>query len=254
MKNYQAYFIDLDGTMYRGTERVEGAAEFVQYLRKHQLPLLFLTNNSSRKQEQVAAKLMDMGIEAYPEDVFTTSMATASYIARHHANAKVFAVGEEGLVQALQDQGLELVDAGADYVVIGIDREISYEKLSKACLNVREGAALLSTNGDVAIPTERGMLPGNGAFTSVVSVSTGVEAVFIGKPHAEIMEQALAKMNLSKDEVLMIGDNYDTDILAGINAEMDTLMVETGVHRFEEISAYPKQPTYKVKTLQEWLS
>lgn len=120
------------------------------------------------------------------------------------------------------------MDENPDFVVVGLDRDITYEKLAKACLAVRNGATFISTNGDIAIPTERGLLPGNGSLTSVVAVSTGVDPIFIGKPESIIMEQALKVLGIEKNEALMVGDNYDTDILAGINAGMHTLLVHTG--------------------------
>ncbi|WP_085505730.1 TIGR01457 family HAD-type hydrolase [Thalassobacillus devorans] len=254
MKKYQAYLIDLDGTMYRGTERIEAASDFIKKLNEKKLPHLFVTNNSSRRPEQVADKLNHMDIPAAKEQVYTTSMATAQYIKDQHPGAKVYAIGEEGLLTALKESGLELVDEGADFVVIGIDRGITYEKLASACLNVRNGAVFLSTNGDVAIPTERGMLPGNGSLTSVITVSTGVEPKFIGKPEPIIMEQAMQTLGYDKKEVLMVGDNYHTDIKAGMNASLDTLMVFTGVTSKEDLEAYEEQPTYTIASLEDWFS
>ncbi|MFD2922735.1 TIGR01457 family HAD-type hydrolase [Halobacillus naozhouensis] len=253
MKQYKAYFIDLDGTMYRGKDPIPGAAEFVKFVQGQSIPFIYLTNNSSAKPEQVAKKLNDMGIPATGDQVFTSSLATAKYVSSIKTQAKVYVIGEEGLYDALEKEGHEAVDHGADYVIIGIDRNISYEKLAKACLNVRNGAKLISTNKDAAIPTDRGMLPGNGALTSVVAVSTGAKPIFVGKPEAIAMEQALDKAGLEKKDVLMVGDNYETDILAGINAGLDTLMVETGVTSFKDIQYSVKQPTYKMKDLYEWL-
>ncbi|MFC7063984.1 TIGR01457 family HAD-type hydrolase [Halobacillus seohaensis] len=253
MKSYKAYLIDLDGTMYRGKDKVPGASSFVQRLNECSVPYLFVTNNSSTKPIQVANKLNNMDIIASKSQVFTSSMATAKYIHFLSPGAKVFIIGEEGLYFALEQEGLEIVNTQADYVVIGIDRNLSYEKLAEACLQVRNGAKLISTNKDVAIPTERGMLPGNGALTSVVSVSTGVTPTFIGKPEPIIMEQAIQKLGVEKEEVLMVGDNYQTDIMAGIQSGLDTLMVETGVSSFESIKNFEKQPTFKVENLFEWV-
>ncbi|MFZ0474451.1 MAG: TIGR01457 family HAD-type hydrolase [Halobacillus sp.] len=254
MSQYEAYLIDLDGTMYRGEKRVEGASEFVNYLETNQLPFMFLTNNSSKTAVQVADKLNDLGIAARNDQIMTSSMAAAIYISRQQGPSKVHIIGEQGLVDAMVQEGHELVDDHPDFVIIGIDHNINYEKLTKACLHVRNGASFISTNGDRSIPTERGMVPGNGALTSVISVSTGIEPIFIGKPESIIMEQALARLGYNEMQVLMVGDNYNTDILAGINAGMDTLMVETGVSSFQEIENYQKQPTYKYKNLIEWMN
>ena len=252
MRKYKGYLIDLDGTMYRGTELIEEAADFVNQLRKLDLPYLFVTNNSSRTPEQVAEKLRSFEIPADPEQVFTTSMATANYIYEQKSDASVYVIGEEGIRTALAHKGLTFAEENADFVVVGIDRSINYEKLATACLAVRNGATFISTNGDIAIPTERGLLPGNGSLTSVITVSTQTIPLFIGKPESIIMEQALQVLGTKSSETLMVGDNYDTDILAGMNAGMDTLLVHTGVTTKQLLSGYEKKPTYVVDSLNHW--
>ncbi|UYY98629.1 TIGR01457 family HAD-type hydrolase [Peribacillus frigoritolerans] len=252
MKSYKGYLIDLDGTMYRGTEQIAEAAGFINDLRKRDIPYLFVTNNSSRTPAQVAEKLRSIGISTEDDQVFTTSMATANYIAEQKKGASVYVVGEEGIIEALKEKGMKLVEEHPDYLVMGIDRGINYEKLSKACLAVRNGAVFISTNGDIAIPTEQGLLPGNGSLTSVVSVSTQVQPIFIGKPESVIVEQALRVLGVPKEETIMVGDNYDTDILAGINAGIDTLLVHTGVTTKERLMQYKEQPTHVVDTLDLW--
>lgn len=253
MDRYCAYLIDLDGTMYWGDEPIDTAVEFVDTLASKDIPYLFLTNNSSKTQVQVSDKLQKMNIPSSPEHVFTSSMATAKYISQMKNNARCFVIGEEGLYDALGKEGHTITDVNCDVVVIGIDREVTYEKLSKACMAVRNGAAFISTNADVALPTGRGLEPGNGAVTSVVTVSTGIQPTFIGKPESIIMEQALEQIGTSKKETLMVGDNYYTDILAGINAGIDTLMVFTGVTSHAHLSTFEKMPTYHAQSLKEWI-
>lgn len=252
MKKYQGYLIDLDGTMYKGTERIEAASDFVKKLRDQQIPYLFVTNNSSRTPAQVAEKLNQFDIPADEKLVFTTSQATANYIYERKNDASVYVIGEEGIRTAIEEKGLQSGDENADFVVCGIDREISYEKLTVACLAVRNGATFISTNGDIAIPTERGLLPGNGSLTSVITVSTQTQPTFIGKPESIIMEQALKVLGTTKEETLMVGDYYDTDILAGMNAGMDTLLVHTGVTTKELLSGYDRKPTYAIDSLEQW--
>lgn len=252
MKQYKGYLIDLDGTMYRGTEVIQEAADFVNKLNDRGLPYLFVTNNSSRTPAQVAEKLRGFGVKATEEQVFTTSLATANYIYEQKKDATVYVIGEEGIMTAIQEKGFSFAKEEADYVVVGIDRDISYEKLATACLAVRNGAVFISTNADIALPTERGLLPGNGSITSVVSVSTQIKPIFIGKPESIIMEQALKVIGTKKEETLMIGDYYDTDILAGINAGVDTLLVHTGVTTKEMLKGYEKQPTYVLDSLYQW--
>ncbi|MFS0637008.1 TIGR01457 family HAD-type hydrolase [Mesobacillus foraminis] len=252
MRKYKGYLIDLDGTMYRGSERIEAASDFVKRLADKRIPYLFVTNNSSRTPSQVAAKLRAFDIPAAEEQVFTTSQATANYIFEKKQDATVYVIGEEGLKSAILEKGLKESGENAEFVAMGIDRDISYEKLSVACLAVRNGATFISTNGDIAIPTERGLMPGNGSLTSVVSVSTQTKPIFIGKPESIIMNQALKVLGTNKEETLMVGDYYDTDILAGINAGMDTLLVHTGVTTRELLEGYDIKPTYSVDTLDEW--
>jgi 4-nitrophenyl phosphatase len=252
MKQYKGYLIDLDGTMYRGKEVIKEAGDFVRRLKEKGLPYLFVTNNSSRRPEQVAEKLQTFGISAEKEQVFTTSMATAQFIADKKPGSTAYVIGEEGIRSALEEKGITLQEDKPDFVVVGIDRGINYEKLALACLGVRDGATFISTNGDIAIPTERGLLPGNGSLTSVVTVSTQTQPIFIGKPESIIMEQALEVLGVSKEETLMVGDNYDTDIKAGMNAGLDTLLVHTGVTTKEILQQMEEQPTYVINTLDEW--
>jgi 4-nitrophenyl phosphatase len=253
MKKYKGYLIDLDGTMYRGTECIAEARDFVKELYRQQIPYLFVTNNSSRTPVQVAEKLQHFGIPATEEQVFTTSQATANYIFERKQDASVYVIGEEGIRTALAEKGFIFANEDADFVVMGIDRSINYEKLAIACLAVRNGATFISTNGDIAIPTERGLLPGNGSLTSVVAVSTQVKPIFIGKPEKIIMEQALKVLGVPKEDTVMIGDYYDTDIMAGMNAGIDTILVHTGVTTKEMLKQYEKQPTYVVDSLKEWM-
>jgi len=254
LRTYKGYLIDLDGTMYRGTERIDTAVQFVHALKEKGIPYLFLTNNSSQTPIEVADKLHQMDIPSSSEDVFTSSMATAHYIKIQHERARCMVIGEHGLHDALMQEGLNIVEDHCDYVVMGIDRDITYDKLAKACLAIREGATFISTNSDVAIPTEQGLMPGNGALTSVISVSTGKQPVFIGKPETIIMEQALTVLGVDKDDALMVGDNYNTDILAGIRSGVDTLMVFTGVTPKEAYDRLPEKPTYYMNDLSEWVS
>ena len=252
MKKYQGYLIDLDGTMYKGTERIEAASDFVKKLANKGIPYLFVTNNSSRTPAQVAEKLRGFDIPAEEHQVFTTSMATANYIFSQKPDASVYVIGEEGIQTAIKEKGFLTASESADFVVVGIDRAITYEKLAVACLAVRNGAVFISTNGDIALPTERGLLPGNGSLTSVITVSTQTKPIFIGKPESIIMEQALKVLGTAQDETLMVGDNYDTDIIAGMNAGMDTLLVHTGVTTKELLAGYDRRPTCVVDTLDQW--
>ncbi|WP_100405316.1 TIGR01457 family HAD-type hydrolase [Bacillus solitudinis] len=252
MKTYRGFLIDLDGTVYRGTEKIDEAVQFVKELERLKLPYLFVTNNSTKRPEDVAKVLQGMDVPATADHIFTTSMATATFIAERQEKARVYMVGEQGLRYALEEQGHQIVEKDADFVVVGLDRAITYEKLAGAALNVRSGATFIATNGDVALPTERGLLPGAGSIVSVISVSTGTQPIFIGKPESIIVEQALEVIGTTKEETIMIGDNYDTDILAGLRAGMDTLMVHTGVTTKEQLKSIEAKPTIALNSLAEW--
>lgn len=249
---YQGYLIDLDGTMYRESERIDGAAEFVERLHDKGIPYLFITNNSSKTPQQISGKLTEMDIPSTPEQIFTSSIATAMYIKRIKEGTRVLCIGEEGLIAALEQEGFTITCESPDVVVVGIDRKINYEKMAKACLAIRAGAFFVSTNSDTAIPTERGLLPGNGALTSVMTASTGKKPVFVGKPETIIVDEAVKILGLPKTDTLLVGDNYDTDMLAGIRSGIDTLMVFTGVTQLEDLPDLPEKPTHCVHHLKEW--
>lgn len=252
MKKYSNYLIDLDGTMYRGTEKIDEAVEFVQKLKDQGRPYVFLTNNSTTHPRDVAKNLVNMGVPAEERDVFTSSMAVSTYIKELDPKARVFPIGEVGLIHALESVGLTITDEDIDYVVMGLDRDITYEKLTVAALAIRNGAKFIATNGDVALPTERGFLPGAGSLISVLSVTTGVDPIFVGKPESIIVDQALEVLGSAKEDTLMIGDNYNTDILAGINAGIDSLLVFTGVTKEEDLKEVSTQPTYTIDSLKNW--
>ena len=250
---YEGYLIDLDGTMYRGNESIEGAKEFITNLQKQSIPHLFITNNSTSTRHSVVNKLARFGIHTTKEQILTSAIAAANYIQANHQGKRIYMIGEEGLQDALAQSGLTITAEDSDYVVVGLDRELTYEKLAKACLLIRNGAKFISTNKDRAIPTDKGLIPGNGSITTLVEVSSGVKPIYIGKPEHIMMQQALQYLKLPKEKVLMVGDNYETDILFGIHANVDTLMVLTGFSSKEDLLHVGLQPTYVEENLMNWL-
>lgn len=254
MRKYQLFVLDLDGTMYRGTEKIEEAPLFVQRLIEKGQEHIFLTNNSTKTPADVIAHLARFGIPATERQIYTSSLAAAHYVQSQKRRANVYAIGEQGLIEALRQTDCRLLEreedmVHCDFVVQGLDRQITYEKLALATLAVRNGAAFISTNCDKAVPTERGLLPGNGALTSVIATATGKEPLFIGKPEILMMDQILDERGLEKQDVLMIGDNYETDILTGIRAGVDTALVFTGFTKKEDIASVAHVPTYQWDTL-----
>nr|WP_236838744.1 TIGR01457 family HAD-type hydrolase [Caldalkalibacillus salinus] len=249
-KNYKLMIIDLDGTMYRGNERIDEAAPFVQQLVETGQDYIFLTNNSTKTTSDVLTHLQGFDIPVKPEQVYTTSKAAADYVTRESQAPSVYMIGEKGLQQALSEAGCRLVDSEeelqhCDYVIIGLDRHVTYEKLAKATIAVRAGATFISTNADKALPTERGLLPGNGAITSVVETATRTAPLYIGKPESLMLDMILKEKQIEQSDALLIGDNYDTDISTGIRAGVDTAIVFTGFTSKEELEKKKAQPTYK---------
>lgn len=253
MTAYKGYLLDLDGTIYRGGEAVPGAAAFISYLKERHIPYLYLTNNASASPEHVAERLCAMGIEAAPADVYTSSMATATYL-REQASpgAKVYMIGEDGLREQLMASGFVLTDESPDYVVVGIDRAFTYEKLAAAARAVRAGAVLIATNADAALPTEKGLYPGNGSLVAAVSVASATKPIVIGKPQPIIVQYALERLGTKAAETLIVGDNLYTDIEAGANSGLDSLLVLTGYSTRAEAEIHPARPTHIAEDLTQW--
>lgn len=249
---YKGYLIDLDGTMYNGSAVIDGAIDFIDRLNKESIPYVFLTNNATKTQLEAAQKLLDMGFDIHPETLYTSAMATAAYLRETDPGATVYVIGSDSLKETLEAAGLRLAESGADYVVMGLDPKINYEKLSKAALMINAGSKFIATNPDRKFPTEDGFVPGNGSLVSVLVSATDIKPVIIGKPEGIILEAAVASLGLPKDDVLMVGDNYDTDILTGINGGVDTLHVNTGVTSKGEVEQKAHPPTHMIDNLKEW--
>lgn len=254
MKHYKGFLIDLDGTMYRGEEKIPYAKEFIKYLQKAKLPFLFITNNSTRTKEQCANKLKKFDIHVSKENILTSAIASAKFLQTKQLKNGVFAIGEKGLFEALMEENISLNDNNPDYVLVGLDKEVNYNLLTKASIFVQKGAKLIATNKDLRIPHGEFFHPSNGALVKVIESTANTKATFIGKPEKEMMNQALKQLNLSKEDVLMVGDNYETDILFGINNGVDTLHVQTGVTSKEDLKTYNKQPTYTIPHLGHFLA
>ncbi|GAB4565024.1 MAG: TIGR01457 family HAD-type hydrolase [Anaerolineae bacterium] len=228
LQDIQAFMLDMDGVVYAGTQLLPGAREFIAHLQKTRTPYLFLTNNSSRTPAQYRERLARMGIETTEEQIFTSALATASWLARHApAGARVLVIGERGIQEALQERGFQLVDdhEEADYVVVGFDSQFHYAKAREAAFAIQRGVPFIATNTDASLPTEVGNAPGAGSIVAMLEVATGVKAHVIGKPEPGIFEQALERLGTSPEETAMIGDRYETDIVGGHRAGLLTIGV-----------------------------
>lgn len=246
---YKVYCFDLDGTIYHGSEPVKEAISLIHALQNNRIEPYYITNNSSVTREDVAHKLRSFGIEAEVSHIMTSAIATAQYCQDHYVGKTVQVIGEKGLQEALKVVGMTRVSTEPDLVIVGIDRAISYEKLATACLAIRAGATFIATNGDKAIPTERGLVPGAGSFMRLIEFSTGVAPIVLGKPEPYLLQMIQQESSCEKEEMILIGDNYDTDLLAGIRYGIATAHVEGGVTSKEEVLMKEVQPTYYLKDL-----
>lgn len=250
---YKGYLIDLDGTIYRGSEPIPAGRRFVEQLQARQIPFLFLTNNTTKTPETVAQRLAnEFSIHVGSETVYTATLATIDYMNDANKGKKVYIIGEPGLIEPILAAGYVWDEENPDYVVIGLDTDVTYEKFVVATLAIQKGATFIGTNPDKNIPTERGLLPGAGAVIAMLEASTQQKAIYIGKPEAIIMNKAVEILGLEKSEVLMVGDNYTTDILAGINNGIDSLLVLSGFTQKADVPTLPIPPTYLVDSLDEW--
>lgn len=257
MKHYQAYLIDLDGTVYRGKERIPAASQFIKRLQAKHLPFLFLTNNTTKTPAAVVKNLADNhDIHVQSEQIYTPSLATVSYLkAKNHGDLhgkSVYIIGEIGLKKPLLEAGMVLDDTHPDYVVVGLDYDVTYHKFELATLAIRSGSTFIGTNADTNLPNERGLVPGAGTVISFVEHATQQRATYIGKPEPVIVQAALSVLGCSADDALLVGDNYETDIRAGINAKVDTLLVYTGVSKPKTVAQKKIQPTYQINSLTDW--
>ena len=250
---YEGYLIDLEGTIYRGSEPIPAGRRFVEQLQARQIPFLFLTNNTTKTPETVANRLAnEFSIHVGPETVYTATLATIDYLNDANKGKKVYVIGEPGLIEPILAAGYVWEEETPDYVVVGLDTDVTYEKFVVATLAIQKGATFIGTNPDKNIPTERGLLPGAGSVIAMIEASTQQKAIYIGKPEAIIMEKAVETLGMEKANVLMVGDNYTTDILAGINNGIDTLLVLSGFTQKADVPTLPVPPTYLVDSLDEW--
>ncbi|RAZ66638.1 TIGR01457 family HAD-type hydrolase [Planococcus maitriensis] len=252
IKRYKAYCLDLDGTVYRGEAPVEAAAQFVSRLQEQGIEAFYITNNASKTLGQLHEKLWRVGVVADKSRIMSSAVAAAKYIKRWYPGRTVYLIGSEGLQEALDAEGIACVEKQADIVLMGLDPQITYAKISRACLEVQKGAVFLSTNQDLAFPSEEGFLPGNGAITAVVSKATDVDPVFIGKPEIHMLETIQHEWGFEKEEMVMIGDNYDTDIQAGIRFGIDTVHVNTGVTPMDAVMQKDQPATHMLENLGFW--
>ncbi len=255
LNNIQSLIIDMDGVLWRENAPIGDLPAIFARLRERGLKFIFATNNGSRTPGQYQERLAEFGLDVEPWQVITSSLCAAEMLKKRlPAGGKVFVVGEDGIKQALQDQGFAIASIEsaetAQAVVMGIDRGISFEKMREAALLVRRGVPFYATNPDKTFPTPRGEIPGAGAWISVIVTATGVEPIYAGKPFPFLMEMALERLGTKNENTLVVGDRLETDIAAGQAVGCPTALVLSGVSTRAQGEAWKPRPDFIVEDLE----
>jgi NagD protein len=243
------YLIDMDGVIYRGSQVIPGAQQFIADLRRHDVSFRFLTNNSQRSRRDVATKLQRMGFDVEAEHVFTCAMATARFLAQQKPRGTAFVIGESGLATALHENGYSIVDRDPDYVVVGEGRTLNFEMVEAALRMILAGAKLIATNLDPSCPTEHGLRPGCGAVVAMLEAAAGVRAFSVGKPSPVMLRAARKEIGLTTDQTIVIGDTMETDIIGGVQLGFRTVLVLSGGTQANDLQRYPYQPDVVVESI-----
>lgn len=247
----KAYLIDMDGVLVRGSTPIPGAVEFVEALERAGRPYLVLTNNSMYTPRDLRARLQAAGFDIPEESIFTSALATAAFLDEQRPGGSAFVIGEAGLTTALHEIGYVLAEHETDYVVVGETKSYSFERITNAVRQVASGSRFIATNPDVSGPAEAGIVPATGAVAALISAATGIEPFFVGKPNPLMMRAALRKLGTHSGETVMIGDRMDTDIIAGTESGMETVLVLTGVTGREQVDRFPYRPTRVLSSVAE---
>jgi 4-nitrophenyl phosphatase len=244
--------LDLDGTMYRGTAAIQAGIDLINRLHQANVPYLFLTNNAMRTHRENADHMLAMGYKHIePEQFFTSAMAAAMYAKEHYDQNRAFMIGAKGLEQALLEQGFEITEDDADFVFVGLDKKADYARYSKAIPLLMSGAVLIGTNPDRVLAKPDGFEMGNGSIVAMFEYAGNQSSPKIGKPHSPILEYCLKNYGLSKEDVVIVGDNLETDIALGCNEGVETIFVQSGVHHASDIEKLNIHPDHVIRSLDE---
>ncbi len=244
IRNKSGFIIDMDGVIYHGNKILPGAKDFVDWLTREKKNFLFLTNASDKTPKELQEKLARLGIQVDKTVFYTSALATAMFLQSQKPKGSAYIIGEAGLINALYNVGYTMNNVDPDYVIIGGTSTYTYDTIEKAVNLVLRGAKLIGTNPDVTGPMENGIAPATKALISPIEMATGKTAYFIGKPNPLMMRNALKKINVTIEEAVIIGDRMDTDIIAGIESEIDTVLVLSGISTEKTIDDFPYFPKY----------
>jgi NagD protein len=238
-----SWLTDMDGVLVHEGHAIAGAAEFLQRLVELERPFLVLTNNSIFTPRDLSARLAHSGLTVPEANIWTSALATAGFLADQRPAGSAYVIGEAGLTTALYEIGYTLTDTEPDFVILGETRTYSFEAITTAIRLVTAGARFIATNPDATGPSRQGPLPATGAVAALITRATGVNPYFVGKPNPMMFRSALNRINAHSESTVMIGDRMDTDVVAGMEAGLETILVLTGSTRPEQVSRYPYRPT-----------
>jgi len=238
------FICDMDGVIYHGNKIIDGVAEFVTWMIENDKKFVFLTNSSEKTPRELSMKLERMGLSVSAEHFYTSALATAEFLRSQAPDCTAYVIGEAALSKALYDQNIYMNDVSPDYVVIGETRTYNFEKLEKAIALVRAGAKLIGANPDTIGVTDKGVMPATGSLVAPIEIATGKKAYFVGKPNPLMLRHGLKKIGCHSEDIAFIGDRMDTDIIAGIESNVDTVLVLSGVTSIEDIDNFPYRPKY----------
>ena len=250
----RSWLMDMDGVLVREQDAVPGAPEFIARLKELGIPFLLLTNNSIYTPRDLAARLMRTGLDVPEESIWTSALATAQFLDDQRPGGSAFVIGESGLTTALHEKGYTLTERDPDYVILGETRTYSFERITQAIRLISAGSRFIATNPDNVGPTPDGPLPATGSVAALVSRATGVDPYYVGKPNPLMMRSALNAIDAHSETTAMIGDRMDTDIVAGIEAGLETILVRTGVTQVGEEDRYSYRPSRIVESVAELIT
>jgi len=244
IKAKSGFIIDMDGVIYHGNRLLAGVPEFLKWLEDSGKKFLFLTNSSERSPKELHEKLNRLGIDVGEEHFYTSALATAGFLASQKPNGSAYIIGDAGLIHALYSFGYTINNVNPDYVVVGDTHNYNFESIQTAVNLVLKGARLIGANPDVSGPVENGIAPSTKALIAPIEIATGKKAYFVGKPNPLMMRIALKRLTVSREDAIVIGDRMDTDVRCGLESEIDTLLVLSGITSREEIDNFPYRPQY----------
>jgi NagD protein len=250
-REIRSWLMDMDGVLVREDQAIPGADAFLGRLREQGTPFLVLTNNSIYTRRDLVARLAASGLEVPEEAIWTSALATARFLEDQRPGGSAFVIGEAGLTTALHTAGYTLSENAPDYVVLGETRTYSFERITRAIRLISAGARFIATNPDATGPSAAGPVPATGSVAALISRATGVAPYFVGKPNPLMMRSALNAIDAHSETAAMIGDRMDTDIVSGLEAGMETILVLSGVTTREDAQRYPFRASQVVESVAD---